>query len=150
MVRVDGQLLLIDWEHSSPGDPVYDLADLSVQADLPPEREQLFLEAYFAGAPEPHQLARFWMSKALSRFVWGAWALTRATAEPASTASAEAGARNIAQAMAFIESREGQDSARILTLRLTPKWLSPFAWSARSAVPPRSVWPNLAPLRRLR
>lgn len=114
LVQVDGRLLLIDWEHSSPGDPMYDLADLAVQADLSPEQEQVFLESYFGGPPAPPQLARFRMSQALSRFVWGAWALTRATAEPFSTVSAEAGARKLAQAMDFMDLRDGQESARLL------------------------------------
>lgn len=116
LVRVDGRLLLLDWEHSAPGDPVYDLADLAVQAGLSPEQEQILLQSYFEDPLEPAQLARFWMSKALSHFVWGAWALTRAAADPSSTASAEAGARKLTQAMEFMDSKEGQDFARMLSL----------------------------------
>jgi thiamine kinase-like enzyme len=121
LIQVDGHLLLLDWEHSAPGDPVYDLADFAVQANLSPEQEQSFLEAYFQGPPEPPEFARFWMSKALSHFAWGAWGLTRAIAAPSSSTSAEAGARKIAQAMEFMDSQAGRGYARVLESSAPPR-----------------------------
>lgn len=114
LLRIDERLVLIDWEHSAPGDAMYDLADLAVQADLDPDREQLLVRSYLGRTPDPVERARFWMNKALSRLVWGAWALTRALVGCAAAAMADSGARRIAEAVAILGSQIGREHAAVL------------------------------------
>lgn len=75
----DGGLLLIDWEHSGPGDPLFDLADLSVQADFDAQDDARLLQIYVDEAPVTDALRqRFWLQQQVSRLSWGLWALARA------------------------------------------------------------------------
>lgn len=46
------RLYLIDWEFSGMNDPMWDLADLSVEAGFDPEQDRTMLEAYYGG-PSP-------------------------------------------------------------------------------------------------
>lgn len=106
LLRTDDGLLLIDWEHSAPGDPLYDLADLSAQCDLGADAEQLLLEAWLGRAAEPTERARLRLNKALSCLVWGAWSTTRALFATGADAAAltDAGARKLARGVALMPS----------------------------------------------
>ncbi len=98
ILRAGGRLYLIDWEHSGPCDPVYDLADLSVQGDLTPDDDEVLLEAYFSAPRDALPRERFWCARQLSRLVWGAWALVRAEQKGGDTAHRLAGQHKLALA----------------------------------------------------
>ncbi len=70
---------LIDWEHSGPGDPLYDLADLAVQAEL--RNPTSLLGLYLERAPTSQERRRFALNLCLSELTWGMWGLTRACLE---------------------------------------------------------------------
>jgi thiamine kinase-like enzyme len=75
----DGQLHLIDWEHSGLNDPVYDLADLSVQAEFDESEDTHLLGLYHQPAERTESVhRRFRLHQQVSRLSWGLWALTRA------------------------------------------------------------------------
>ena len=42
---------IVDWEYSGMNDPLWDLGDLSVEAEFGPEQDEELLAAYFGGAP---------------------------------------------------------------------------------------------------
>lgn len=96
--RVGGRLYLLDWEHSGFADPVYDLADLSVQADFGPDEDRILLQKYFFRAGEALPVERFFWAQQLSRLVWYTWALVRAEAGETDPAHLLAGRRKFALA----------------------------------------------------
>ncbi len=72
---VDGglRMYLVDWEYSGMNDPMWDLADLSVEADFDVSKDRTFLEAYFGG-PIPHDARRrFEMQKPVCDLFWSLW-----------------------------------------------------------------------------
>ena len=50
-------LKVVDWEHAGTGNPLFDLASLAVNAQLPPGSERLLLAAYFEKGQAPHEEA---------------------------------------------------------------------------------------------
>lgn len=112
IIRLNGRLLLIDWEHSAAGDAMYDLADLSVQAGLSSDEEQTLLGEYLGRPLASAERIRFRRSAILSRFVWGAWAVTRALLDPSAGAAVwERGVTLLARAGAEMEG-EGRTVSR--------------------------------------
>jgi len=64
---------VIDWEYSGMNDPVWDLADLSVEAGLGLEGDRMMLEVY-RGVPAPPALySRLELFKAASDLHWAIW-----------------------------------------------------------------------------
>jgi len=104
-LRAGGRLYLIDWEHSGPCDPVYDLADLSVQGDLTPDEDRALLEEYFSATGDALPRERFFWAQQLSRLVWGAWALVRAETGGVDPAHLLAGRRKLALAREALRRR---------------------------------------------
>lgn len=98
LFRAHGRLYLIDWEHSGFCDPMYDLADLSVQGDLSPDEDRALLEAYISATGDTSPRERFFWAQQLSRLVWGAWAFARAEAGGVDPAHLHAGRRKLALA----------------------------------------------------
>jgi thiamine kinase-like enzyme len=72
------RVLLVDWEYSSTNDPAWDLATVSVEADLTPEGDEMFLAAYHRGAPGAAAMARFALYRIALDVVGALWLLTRA------------------------------------------------------------------------
>jgi len=71
-ILTGGGLVLIDWEYSGRNDPAWDLADLSVEADLDVEAEGAMLDAYGADASLRERVTAM---KPVTDVVWGLWAL---------------------------------------------------------------------------
>lgn len=95
-LRAGGKLWLLDWEHSGPGEALYDLADLSVQTGFSSREDELLLQHYFEIATIPGALAeRFRLQQQVSRLTWGLWALTRASLGYAQPGHRAAGVRKI-------------------------------------------------------
>lgn len=95
MFRAGGRLYLIDWEHSGPNDPVYDLADLSVQADFTTADDDTLLKLYAAHSNRAISREHFFHAQQLSRLVWGLWALARAIGNSGDAAHLRAGRRKL-------------------------------------------------------
>jgi thiamine kinase-like enzyme len=61
LIDADGRVYLIDWEYSGMNDPVWDLADLSVEAGFDAEQDRAMVEAY-RGGPGLRRSTRGWRS----------------------------------------------------------------------------------------
>jgi thiamine kinase-like enzyme len=69
----DGRIYLIDWEYSGMNDPMWDLADLSVEAEFGPEQDRTMMEAYHGTGLSPALYSRLEVYKAMSDLHWSVW-----------------------------------------------------------------------------
>lgn len=74
------RLYLIDWEHSGMNDPIYDLADFTIQAEFTDAESDEFLTMHAAQSNRLICRQRFFHARQLSRLVWRSWALARSKA----------------------------------------------------------------------
>ncbi len=73
LLDADGRIYLIDWEYSGMNDPMWDLADLSVEAGFDPEQDRAMMEAYGGGTASPALYSRLEVYKAMSDLHWSVW-----------------------------------------------------------------------------
>ena len=66
---------IVDWEYSGMNDPLWDLADLSVDAGFSPAQDDEMIAAYFSGAPAAHERGRIVIYKAMCDLLWTLWGL---------------------------------------------------------------------------
>src|SRR4051794_37114038 len=69
-----GRIRVVDWEYAGMGDPFFDLGNFSVNNDLTPDEDELFLRAYDGIDPRPDRLARLVLFRVVSDFreaMWG-------------------------------------------------------------------------------
>lgn len=72
----DGQrTVMLDWEYSGAGDPVWDLADLSRENGLGAQADAQLLRTYAGSEPSPALRARFEVTKPLCDLFWASWCL---------------------------------------------------------------------------
>jgi len=77
-------MYIVDWEYAGNNDPMWDLADLSVEASFGPKQDAVLLEAYFGGLPDAAQWGRVVLHKAMCDLLWTLWgALQVANQNPA-------------------------------------------------------------------
>ncbi|HKA99582.1 MAG TPA: choline kinase family protein [Methyloceanibacter sp.] len=69
------KMWIVDWEYSGMNDPVWDVGDFAVEAQLTPENEKALRDAYFAGTPTPGELGRYVIYKAMCDLLWTLWGL---------------------------------------------------------------------------
>jgi thiamine kinase-like enzyme len=69
------RMYLVDWEYAGMNDPMWDLGDLSVEANFGPEQDEALLRAYFEGPPPPAERGRMVLAKGLCDLVWTLWGL---------------------------------------------------------------------------
>jgi thiamine kinase-like enzyme len=69
------RMVIVDWEYAGMNDPMWDLGDLSVEADFGAEQEAALLAAYFGGAAPAAAVGRMVIAKALCDLVWTLWGL---------------------------------------------------------------------------
>ena len=69
------RMWIVDWEYSGMNDPVWDVGDFAVEAQLTPENEEVLRDAYFGGAPTPGELGRYVIYKAMCDLLWTLWGL---------------------------------------------------------------------------
>jgi thiamine kinase-like enzyme len=79
LLDADGRVYLIDWEYSGMNDPVWDLADLSVEAAFDAEQDRAMVEAYRGGPVSPALYSRLEVYKAMSDLHWAAWGFLQHT-----------------------------------------------------------------------
>jgi thiamine kinase-like enzyme len=73
LLDADGRVYLIDWEYSGMNDPMWDLADLSVEAGFGPEQDRAMMDAYCGGTAAAALYSRLEVYKALSDLHWSLW-----------------------------------------------------------------------------
>ena len=75
-VRGSAGLYLLDWEYAAMAEPMWDLAAVSIEAELDAGLDHILLEAYFDRA-EAQQAGRFALYKASLNLVAAAWAVVQ-------------------------------------------------------------------------
>ncbi len=72
----DGKRMwIIDWEYSGMNDPLWDLGDLSVEAEFDAAQDIEMLRAYFGAEPNAAQIGRMTIYKAMCDLLWTLWGL---------------------------------------------------------------------------
>jgi len=69
------RMWIVDWEYSGMNDPMWDLADLSIEAGFDTDQDEQMLHAYFGGEPRPDQFGRIIIYKAMCDLLWTLWGL---------------------------------------------------------------------------
>lgn len=69
------RMWIVDWEYSGMNDPIWDVGDFAVEAQLTPENERVLRDAYFGGTPTLGQLGRYVIYKAMCDLLWTLWGL---------------------------------------------------------------------------
>jgi thiamine kinase-like enzyme len=74
LIDANGRIYLIDWEYSGMNDPMWDLANLSVEAGFGPEQDHAMMEAYHGDdSASPALYSRLEVYKAMSDLHWSVW-----------------------------------------------------------------------------
>jgi thiamine kinase-like enzyme len=77
LLDADGRIYLIDWEYSGMNDPMWDLADLSVEAGFKPEQDRAMMEVYYGTGLSPALCSRLEVYKAMSDLHWSVWSFVQ-------------------------------------------------------------------------
>jgi len=84
LLDADGRIYLIDWEYSGMNDPMWDLADLSVEGGFKLEQDRAIMEVYYGRGLSPALYSRLEVYKAMSDLHWSVWGFVqRAKGNPA-------------------------------------------------------------------
>ena len=73
LVYTGDRVYILDWEFCGNNDPMWDLADLSVEADFSDRQDAILLEAYCNGPPSKAMEARLVIYKAMAFLLWTLW-----------------------------------------------------------------------------
>lgn len=72
----DGETMwIVDWEYSGMNDPLWDVGDLSVEAEMTASLEGELLRGYFGRAPNDAEMGRVVIYKAMCDLLWTLWGL---------------------------------------------------------------------------
>ena len=77
LLDADGRIYLIDWEYSGMNDPLWDLADLSVEARFGSEQDHTMMGAYYGARLSPVLYSRLEVYKAMSDLHWSVWGIVQ-------------------------------------------------------------------------
>ena len=75
------RMYLIDWEYAGNNDPMWDLGDMSVEAEFDAAQDAALMAAYFGGEPPADQLGRMVMYKAMCDLLWTLWGVIQVANE---------------------------------------------------------------------
>ncbi len=73
----NGRMYLIDWEYAGMNDGMWDLADVSIEAELNEEQDMLLLRSYLGREPDVIDKKHFLANKIYVDFLWTLWAKIR-------------------------------------------------------------------------
>lgn len=100
------RMWIVDWEYSGMNDPMWDLGDLSVEAQFTPALEEEMIAAYFGGEPSAAERGRIVVYKAMCDLLWPLWGLIQlANGNPADDFRAYADGR-FARCRALMETAD--------------------------------------------
>ena len=71
------KLYLLDWEYAGMNDPMWDLADVSIEAGYTQAQDNQLLESYLQRKPTGEEQRRFLANKIYVDYLWTLWAKTR-------------------------------------------------------------------------
>ena len=72
----DGKVMwIVDWEYSGMNDPLWDVGDLSVEAEMDADQEAALLRGYFSREPTAAEQGRVVIYKAMCDLLWTLWGL---------------------------------------------------------------------------
>lgn len=71
------RMVIIDFEYSGNNDPMWDLGDLSVEAEFDHEQDRIFMNTYFDGEPPAFDLGRMVLYKAMCDLLWTPWGVVQ-------------------------------------------------------------------------
>lgn len=77
-IRQGEKMYLIDWEYAGMNDPMWDLADVSIEAEFTEENDDFFLECYYGRTATEEEKKAFLINKVLIDYLWSLWGKTRA------------------------------------------------------------------------
>ncbi len=69
------RMWIVDWEYSGMNDPMWDLGDLSVEAEFDEAQDEEMVRTYFGGEPRPDERGRIIIYKAMCDLLWTLWGL---------------------------------------------------------------------------
>lgn len=69
------KMWIVDWEYSGMNDPLWDVGDLSVEAEMDADQEAALLLGYFGRAPTAEERGRVVIYKAMCDLLWTLWGL---------------------------------------------------------------------------
>lgn len=72
-----GKMYLIDWEYAGMNDKMWDLADVSIEAEYNHELDEMLLVEYFGERPTAKIWKHFLANKIYVDYLWTLWAKTR-------------------------------------------------------------------------
>ncbi|SHH16812.1 choline/ethanolamine kinase family protein [Cognatishimia maritima] len=76
----DGEAMwIVDWEYSGMNDPLWDVGDLSVEANMDESQEAELLRGYFGREPTAEEKGRVVIYKAMCDLLWTLWGLIQHT-----------------------------------------------------------------------
>lgn len=100
------RMWIVDWEYSGMNDPIWDVGDFAVEAELTKANEDALLAAYFEGEPTPAEMGRYVIYKAMCDLLWTLWGLIQvANKNPADDFEAYA-LRRFGRCRALMDSAE--------------------------------------------
>lgn len=76
-LKSGSRLYLIDWEYAGMNDGMWDLADVSVEADYDVQQDELLLNAYLGHEPSALERRRFMANKLYLDYLWTLWGKAR-------------------------------------------------------------------------
>lgn len=79
------RMWVVDWEYCGMNDPMWDLADLSVEGEFDEAQEQEMIDAYFDGEPSPSERGRIVIYKSMCDLLWTLWGLIQLAADNPAT-----------------------------------------------------------------
>ena len=77
VLDADGRMYLIDWEYAGMNDGMWDLADLSIEANFSAIQDEALLMYYLERKPESDELIRFHANKLYLDYLWSLWGKAR-------------------------------------------------------------------------
>ncbi len=76
-VEGNGRMYLIDWEYAGMNDGMWDVADISIEANFNEAYDKLLLTEYLDKEPDVLNMKHFLASKIYVDFLWTLWAKAR-------------------------------------------------------------------------
>lgn len=77
LLSSSGKLYLVDWEYAGMNDPMWDLACLSIEAQLDSTKEKFLLQSYLGRIATDVEQHNFQLAKLRVDLLWSLWGLAR-------------------------------------------------------------------------